>query len=139
MEKSRSITGNKSRSIVYDQQEPAPQKNFAIAVQIQFAYDSAELHADSKTTLSKIAEVLDDPELSDKSLVLAGHTDSKGEEAYNEELGYKRAVAVRDYMAQLNVGKHRMQVVSYGETRPFEKGDTEAAINRRVEFLDQIY
>lgn len=135
---------NKTRSIPSEEETSNPPENFAIAIQIQFAYNSAELDASSKAVLNKIASALVKPNLINKSLVIAGHTDSRGSQAYNEKLGYQRAMAVSDYLAQPEngiegVAKQRMQVISYGEAEPIDANDTEAAINRRVEFLSAVH
>ena len=66
---------------------------------------------------------------------IEGHTDSSGSEAYNEKLGLDRATAVRNYMHdQLGIALNRMEVISYGETRPVVDNKTREhrAQNRRV-------
>ncbi|HYU43317.1 MAG TPA: OmpA family protein, partial [Vicinamibacteria bacterium] len=50
---------------------------------------------------------------------IEGHTDSTGPEAYNEKLGLDRATAVRNYMHdQLGIALNRLEVISYGESKP---------------------
>ena len=66
---------------------------------------------------------------------IEGHTDSSGSEAYNEKLGLDRATAVRNYMHdQLGIALNRMEVISYGETKPVVDNKTREhrAQNRRV-------
>ena len=66
---------------------------------------------------------------------IEGHTDSSGPEAYNEKLGLDRATAVRNYMHdQLGIALNRMEVISYGETKPIVDNKTREhrAQNRRV-------
>ncbi|MHB0971188.1 MAG: OmpA family protein [Thermoanaerobaculia bacterium] len=66
---------------------------------------------------------------------IQGHTDSTGGEMYNEELGQRRAEAVRRYLSKThNVPLGRMSTISYGETSPVESNKTRAgrAANRRV-------
>jgi outer membrane protein OmpA-like peptidoglycan-associated protein len=66
---------------------------------------------------------------------IEGHTDSTGPETYNEKLGLDRATAVRNYMHdQLGIALNRLEVISYGETKPVVDNKTKEhrAQNRRV-------
>jgi outer membrane protein OmpA-like peptidoglycan-associated protein len=66
---------------------------------------------------------------------IEGHTDSTGPDAYNEKLGQDRAQAVRSYMHdQHGIALSRMEVISYGESKPVEDNKTREhrAQNRRV-------
>ncbi len=66
---------------------------------------------------------------------IEGHTDSTGPSEYNAKLGEDRAMAVRNYLHdQHNIALNRMQVISYGETRPVVDNKTRdnRAQNRRV-------
>ena len=66
---------------------------------------------------------------------IEGHTDSTGPEPYNERLGLDRATAVRNYMHdQLGIALNRLEVISYGETKPVVDNKTREhrAQNRRV-------
>jgi outer membrane protein OmpA-like peptidoglycan-associated protein len=66
---------------------------------------------------------------------IEGHTDSTGSEEYNEALGLKRAMTVRDYMSKTGgIPLHAMNVISYGESQPVADNSTSEgrAQNRRV-------
>jgi outer membrane protein OmpA-like peptidoglycan-associated protein len=66
---------------------------------------------------------------------IEGHTDAVGEVAYNEKLGTERAMAVRAYLHdQHNIALSRMEIISYGETKPVADNKTREgrAQNRRV-------
>ena len=66
---------------------------------------------------------------------IEGHTDSTGPADYNMKLGEDRAMAVRSYLHdQLGIALSRMQVISYGATRPVVDNNTREnrAQNRRV-------
>lgn len=69
--------------------------------------------------------------------IIEGHCDKRGSDEYNRSLGEKRAIAVRDYLASLEVNDSRMQTLSYGEDKLTDNGETENAHarNRRVEFI----
>jgi outer membrane protein OmpA-like peptidoglycan-associated protein len=53
---------------------------------------------------------------------------------YNTRLGLARADTVKDYFYQHQVPLHKINVISYGETKPVAPNDTRAgrAQNRRV-------
>jgi outer membrane protein OmpA-like peptidoglycan-associated protein len=66
---------------------------------------------------------------------IEGHTDATGPDSYNMKLGEERAEAVRNYLHdQHGIALNRMQVISYGETKPVEdnKNREHRAQNRRV-------
>jgi outer membrane protein OmpA-like peptidoglycan-associated protein len=66
---------------------------------------------------------------------IEGHTDSTGPEEYNMKLGEERAMAVRHYLHdQHGIALSRIEVISYGETKPVVDNKTAAnrAQNRRV-------
>lgn len=66
---------------------------------------------------------------------IQGHTDDTGGEQYNEELGQRRADAVRRYLSREHkLPLNRMSTISYGDTLPVESNKTKAgrAANRRV-------
>jgi flagellar motor protein MotB len=68
-------------------------------------------------------------------VVLVGHTDNRGSDGYNYDLGYRRAVAVMAALARFGVSPERMSVSSAGESEPIADNATAAgrARNRRVE------
>lgn len=100
-----------------------------------FNYDSAELSAEAKVTLEENARWF--RQYPDADITVEGHCDERGTEEYNLALGDGRAKAAADYLAQQGVQSGRMEVVSYGEERPFVAGHTEAAWskNRRAHFV----
>jgi outer membrane protein OmpA-like peptidoglycan-associated protein len=67
---------------------------------------------------------------------VAGHTDSKGSDKYNQKLSERRAAAVVNYFVKKGAVKRaNISSVGYGESKPVATNDTEAgrAENRRVE------
>jgi outer membrane protein OmpA-like peptidoglycan-associated protein len=68
-------------------------------------------------------------------LEIEGHTDATGPARYNHQLAEDRALAVRDYLRdQHQIALNRMEVISYGETKPVADNKTRdsRAQNRRV-------
>lgn len=97
-----------------------------------FAFDSAELSAESKDTLDRQAAFLNvNPTL---VVVVEGHADERGTREYNLALGDRRAVSVRDYLLAKGLNAARIRTVSYGKERPAVVGSNEEAWakNRRA-------
>lgn len=102
-----------------------------------FAFDSAELSQEAKTILEDNVRWLSRAENRRLSFLLEGHADERGSEEYNLALGDMRAQAVRDFLIASGIDLSRIQTVSLGEERPFDKGTTEEAYarNRRTQFV----
>lgn len=64
------------------------------------------------------------------TIEVSGHTDEKGTEEYNYELGRKRASEVAEYL-NLHANIHQLSIVSYGEDEPLDSLNHKQ--NRRVE------
>jgi outer membrane protein OmpA-like peptidoglycan-associated protein len=70
-------------------------------------------------------------------IVLEGHADDRGDDAWNDELARLRAERVRDALIELGAPADRITVVSHGKRRPRADGHSERARqeNRRVELV----
>ncbi|MGJ8669598.1 MAG: OmpA family protein, partial [Oceanococcus sp.] len=66
---------------------------------------------------------------------VAGHTDSVGSDAYNQQLSQKRSESVRQYLTDKGISADRMSAVGYGESEPVDTNDTKEGRerNRRTE------
>lgn len=100
---------------------------------ITFAFDDATLNSAFTPTLNKLAATLS--EYNQNTVTIAGHTDSKGSDAYNMKLSRDRAYSVANYLSARGVASNRIRVEAYGKTRPIASNATESgrAQNRRVE------
>ncbi|MEY4590889.1 MAG: hypothetical protein RL497_2965 [Pseudomonadota bacterium] len=96
-----------------------------------FEFDSFVLTEQTRAALLAHAEYL---KAAPRSLRLEGHADERGSREYNMALGEKRAAAVKDFLASQGVSS-AVEVVSFGEEQPAEKGHAEGSWskNRRVE------
>lgn len=102
-----------------------------------FEYDSWNIPENAKGNLSEGAAWL---KANPKSqLLVEGHCDERGSQAYNLVLGEKRAKAVLSYLLELGVSADRMNIVSYGEERPFCENEGEQCykMNRRGHLIVQ--
>jgi OOP family OmpA-OmpF porin len=101
---------------------------------VNFDFDKDTLRPDAVVILDEAVAVLAKyPEL---RVEVAGHTDSKGTDEYNQDLSQRRAKTVFDYLASKGIDAGRMVGPNgYGESRPIDTNDTEEgrANNRRTE------
>jgi len=69
------------------------------------------------------------------NILITGHTDSVGSEAFNQTLSIKRATAVKAYLIKRGIAAERMSIEGSGELDPVETNSTDAgrAANRRVQ------
>jgi peptidoglycan-associated lipoprotein len=73
-------------------------------------------------------------------VLIEGHCDERGTNAYNLVLGERRAKAAQEYLVKRGVAGTRIATISYGEERPACSELTEAcwSRNRRAHFLTRI-
>lgn len=104
---------------------------------IFFDFDQHTIRNDAQTTLSANAAWINSG--SGKVVVIEGHCDERGTQAYNLVLGDKRARSVKRYLEDLGVPASRLKTTSYGELRPFCKEHDETCYqqNRRAHFVVQ--
>jgi outer membrane protein OmpA-like peptidoglycan-associated protein len=100
---------------------------------IEFATNSDELSATSKSNINDLAKVLN--KYGDTKILIEGHTDSTGPHDYNVTLSERRARSVSSYLKSLNVKDDRVSNVGYGPDQPIGDNTTDAGRqqNRRVE------
>ena len=106
--------------------------------EIYFEFDKAVLSDKAKELLAQAGDILQkEPKL---WVLVEGHTDARGSEAYNMTLGGKRAQSVVDYLVAYGVTTDRLKTISYGAEKPKAEGKTEEAYaqNRRAVFQVQI-
>jgi hypothetical protein len=72
-----------------------------------------------------------------KDISVEGHTDNRGDKAYNQRLSEKRAKAVTEALVKRGVPAKRLRVVGYGMERPVASNETPSGQqkNRRVEIF----
>jgi peptidoglycan-associated lipoprotein len=103
-------------------------------VDIYFDFDRHEIRPDARRVLDGNAVWLRSNGRA--QVLIEGHTDERGTDAYNLALGQLRATAARNYLVGQGVAAGRIAVISYGEQRPqcAERTDACRAHNRRAHF-----
>jgi len=89
---------------------------------------------------SNLEAVLDQIKHTDSRVVVVGHTDSVGSDAYNCRLGLKRARAAAAWFADHGVARERMAIGSRGQREPLRDNQSSAgrAQNRRAAVWLQV-
>lgn len=107
--------------------------NLVMPGNITFANDDATISSSFYNNLNQLAQTM--IQYDQTTIVVAGHTDSNGTDAYNQALSQRRAAAVKSYLVSRGVPANRIQTIGYGESSPVATNATDAgrAQNRRVE------
>jgi len=109
---------------------------------VLFDFDKWDIRSDAETTLKKVGDII--TAYKSPQVIIAGHTDSKGVEAYNQRLSEKRSESVKKWLSEnAGISANTMKTVGYGETRPVAPNTNSDGFdnpegrqkNRRVEIL----
>ena len=103
---------------------------------IFFDYDQMAIRIDAIPILEQNAKVLL-KRYANREVLIQGHCDERGTEAYNLILGERRAKAVKNYLVNLGVVASRIRVLSLGKSQPFCLERTIPCFqqNRRAHFV----
>jgi len=97
----------------------APQvQKITLASKALFDFDKAVLKPEGKAAIDTeiIAKLKDVQKL--ELVLVTGHTDRIGSQAYNQKLSERRADAVRDYLVSKGVAKDKIETLGMGKTQP---------------------
>ena len=87
-----------------------------LAADVLFEFDKADVLPVAEGTLQKAAAFV--RERAEGTVRIEGHTDSKGDDAYNLRLSLKRAESIRDWFIRNGVDNVQFVVEGRGETEP---------------------
>jgi outer membrane protein OmpA-like peptidoglycan-associated protein len=107
--------------------------NVTFASGLLFAFNSDEIQSTAGENLKELAASLN--RYPDSQLLIVGHTDNVGDDAYNQRLSERRANSAAAYLAAQGVTRSRISASGKGESEPVTTNDTDAGRqqNRRVE------
>jgi outer membrane protein OmpA-like peptidoglycan-associated protein len=109
----------------------------SIDLEITFDYNSAKLSDKSMPAVAALGKALTNPDLKGTTFVLAGHTDAKGGDAYNQDLSERRADTLKKYlMDKYGIAAADLVTVGYGKTKLKNAGTPDADENRRVQIVN---
>ncbi len=105
---------------------------------VYFEYNKFALTPDAKKDLDKVVAYLKKHQT--LQVELASHTDSRGGNAYNQNLSLKRSKAAVAYIVSKGIDKSRIKATGYGETQLVNKcrneiecSEQDHQLNRRTE------
>ena len=109
--------------------------NLIMPGNITFVTAGHDLNTGFHEVLDSVILVLQ--EFNQTVIVSAGHTDSRGSDAYNQALSERRANSVKEYLQAQGITATRLTARGYGETQAVASNDTAEgrAQNRRVELI----
>jgi outer membrane protein OmpA-like peptidoglycan-associated protein len=103
---------------------------------ILFDVNSDRIRPESTPTLQEIGEMLEEnPEL---RIAIEGHTDSAGDDDFNQKLSERRAKSVKRFLEETyGVDESRLEAKGFGESNPMADNETPEGRqnNRRVELV----
>ena len=108
-------------------------------LRVNFEYDKSDIRPQYDREIADFAEFMETH--SNTNVVIEGHTDNRGSDAYNQALSERRANAVRDELVnEHDIASDRVSTVGYGESRPIDSNNTDTgrANNRRIEAVISV-
>ncbi len=90
----------------------------SIDLEINFDYNSANIGSKATPQVTALGQALTSSELKGRTFILAGHTDAKGGDSYNQALSERRADAVKRFLSQkYGIEVTHLVTVGYGKTQ----------------------
>lgn len=105
-----------------------------IARGINFDYNKASIKPESMGEINRIVKFLNDNK--EMNFEIGGHTDTDGDDTYNQKLSQQRAEAVKKQLVSMGIEDSRLTAKGFGEANPISDNTSPEgkANNRRVEF-----
>jgi len=109
---------------------------------ILFPYNSSDVLPAGRENLRQLAQSLQ--RYPGTEVLIVGHTDNTGSDAYNQQLSERRSMSAKSYLVSMGIPSDRIRTAGRGEAEPIASNETEAGRqqNRRVEiaiFASQEY
>ena len=117
-------------------QESALEVKVDLPADVLFDFDKADIRSDAAQALAQLATLI--RAYPSGSATLEGHTDSKGDDAYNQRLSEQRAGSVKRWLVEREgIDAGRLTPRGWGESKPVAGNEDDAGRqrNRRVEVV----
>ena len=129
---SRSLTTTEREQIV-----SVAQKKPSIDLEINFDYNSATIGAKALPQVTALGQALSSGDLKGRTFVVAGHTDAKGGDSYNQALSEQRADAVKRFLSKkYAIDAGNLVTVGHGKAQLKNPADPFSGDNRRVQIIN---
>ena len=129
-----------TRSLSYDEREKIiamAQSKPSVDLEINFEFNSAVIGSRAMPQVTALGDALTSADLKGRTFILAGHTDAKGGDTYNQGLSERRADAVRRFLSEkYGIEEADLVTVGYGKTRLKNSTNPLAGENRRVQIVN---
>jgi outer membrane protein OmpA-like peptidoglycan-associated protein len=137
-----SVRNRSTRSLTLDERNELAtisKDKPSIDIEIDFAYNSADIGRAAAQSVTALGQALSSPQLASSTFVLAGHTDAKGSDSFNQDLSERRAESVKQYLIKrYKLPAANLIAVGYGKTRLKNTNNPLAAENRRVQVINLV-
>jgi outer membrane protein OmpA-like peptidoglycan-associated protein len=109
----------------------------SIDLEVNFDYNSDNIGSKAVPQVTALGEALASPDLKGGTFILAGHTDAKGSDTYNQGLSERRAEAVKQFLAEkYGIDANNLVTVGYGKTQLKNPAEPFTGENRRVQVIN---
>jgi outer membrane protein OmpA-like peptidoglycan-associated protein len=120
-----------------DQISSIAKKRPSIDLEVNFDYNSDNIGSKAVPQVTALGEALASPNLKGGTFILAGHTDAKGSDTYNQGLSERRAEAVKQFLAEkYGIDANNLVTVGYGKTQLKNPAEPFTGENRRVQVIN---
>lgn len=108
-----------------------------IDLEITFDFNSANISRKAEPMVEALGKALSNPDLKGSTFVLAGHTDSVGGDAFNQDLSERRSDTIkRTLVERYGLSGADLVTVGYGKSKPKDAAHPADAANRRVQVVN---
>ena len=109
----------------------------SIDLEINFEFNSATIGSKAVPQVTALGQALSSPDLKGGTFFVAGHTDAKGGDTFNQNLSERRAEAVKRFLLEkYGIGADSLVTVGYGKSQLKKASDPFASENRRVQIIN---
>jgi outer membrane protein OmpA-like peptidoglycan-associated protein len=128
----RSVTTAEREQIV-----SIAQKRPSVDLEVNFEYNSDTIGPRATSQVTALGQALSSAGLKGGTFIVAGYTDAKGSETYNQGLSERRADAVKRFLLeQYGIDAGNLVTVGYGKTHLKNPAEPLSGENRRVQVIN---
>jgi outer membrane protein OmpA-like peptidoglycan-associated protein len=135
-----SLRNRPTRSLTFAEREQITsiaKKRPSIDLEVNFDYNSDNIGSKAMPQVSALGQALASPDLKGGTFIVAGHTDAKVSDTYNQGLSERRAEAVKRFLAEkYGIDASNLLTVGYGKTQLKNPAGPFASENRRVQVIN---